>query len=280
MNHTKTLNTSISSNLSKQSDKVLGTSVGLLFITILLGQWIFVSYLIVAYISPGLEGDFNAWNAHMPKGYVEGQTMSNVATITHVSLAVIIMGLGPLQLLPLIRKHAPRFHRWNGRVYMTTAVISSVVGLYMIATRGVIGGTAQYIGITLDAILIILFSCMTLRLAIKRDIKAHRRWALRLFMVVSAVWFYRVGLMFWLAINGGPVGINLETFEGPFVNFIAFAQYLIPLAILELYFFSENQSGQLKKYLMAGLLVLAAAVVSFGVFAATNGMWFPETAPF
>ena len=35
-----------------------------------------------------------------------------------------------------------------------------------------------------------------------RRITEHRRWALRLFMAASAVWFFRVGLMGWTMLTG------------------------------------------------------------------------------
>ncbi len=38
---------------------------------------------------------------------------------------------------------------------------------------------------------------MALRYALARNIDAHKRWAVRTFIVVSGVWFFRVGLMLW-----------------------------------------------------------------------------------
>lgn len=115
----------------------------------------------------------------------------------HLLLAVIIIGGGPLQLIPQIRARAPAFHRWVGRSYLLTAVISSIAGLYMIWTRGTIGGPVLQAAISLDGVLIISFAAIAVRFAIARNIVAHRRWALRLFMVASAAWFYRIGFMGW-----------------------------------------------------------------------------------
>ncbi len=40
-------------------------------------------------------------------------------------------------------------------------------------------------------------AAMALHYALARNIDAHKRWALRTFIVVSGVWFFRVGLMLW-----------------------------------------------------------------------------------
>ena len=63
-----------------------------------------------------------------------------------------------------------------------------------------------------------------------RNVAMHRRWALRTFVLVSGVWFFRVGMMLWIFLNGGPVGIG-EKFDGPFIMFWSFANYLLPLAV-------------------------------------------------
>ena len=96
-----------------------------------------------------------------------------------------------------------------------------------------------------------VFATLALRYALARDFKTHRRWALRLFMVVNGVWFFRVGLMFWIAVNQGPVGFDPKTFRGPFLSFWAFADYLLPLAILELYLRTKDRAGTRGQFAMA-----------------------------
>jgi tetratricopeptide (TPR) repeat protein len=105
--------------------------------------------------------------------------------------------------------------------------------------------------------------------------KAHRHWALRLFLVVGGVWFFRVGLMFWLLLNKGPVGFDPDAFRGPFLSFLSFVQYLLPLAVLEIYLCTRERGGTLGRLAMsAGLFVLTIARGT-GIFAATVGMCLP-----
>ena len=94
-------------------------------------------------------------------------------------------------------------------------------------------------------------------------------------MAASAVWFFRVGLMGWAALTGG-IGINWETFTGPFLYVLGFAQYLLPLAMLEWYFACQRQAGPAMQMAFAGVLFGLASFMVVGVFAATTGMWLPR----
>ncbi len=272
--------TTVTSDMSVQPgrwpDRLLQFSGVLWFFCAAIGQWIFAYYVAALYIPllarkglPGL-GD-----SHLPDGYIPGDALGNLAIAIHVVIAVIIISGGPLQLIPQIRNRFPGFHRLVGRTYMITAVITSAAGLYLVWTRGVVGGQAGHIAISLDAILIISFAAIAVRFAIARKIDQHRRWAMRLFMVVSAVWFFRIGMMFWFMATGG-VGIDTETFTGPFITFWYFGQMFVPLIILEIYFRAQDQSGGAPKLAVALLVTLAAGATAIGIFAATMGMWFPR----
>ncbi len=264
-------------SLESFAHTALKTAAKFWFLVSICGQWIFVYYVTVFYGGSALRGDWNAWNAKFPHGHVPGDSLGNTAIAVHLLLAVIIMLGGPLQLVPQIRARFPALHRWNGRVYMTTVFITSLVGLYMVWVRGgSVGSTVQHLGISLDAILIMTFAIVAVRHAIARDIKTHRRYALRLLMVVSGVWFFRIGLMFWIVINKGPAGFDPDTFTGPFLNFISFADYLLPLAFLEIYFLAQDRGAATMRIAAAvGLFILTIAMV-FGVFAATKIMWLPN----
>ena len=257
-------------------DKILKSTGVLWFIAAAFGQWIFVYYVAASYIPalaryglPGLK------DTALPNGHVPGDLLGNLAIAFHVLIAIIIIGGGPLQLIPQIRSRIPRFHRYLGRTYVTTAVITSLAGLYLVWSRGVPGGLVGHLAISLDAVLIMLFAAIAVWFAVKRQIDRHRRWAMRLFMVVSAVWFFRIGLMFWFMTTGG-IGINPETFEGPFLTFMYFGQMFIPLGVLETYIRAQDSANATPKIAAALLAVLATGVTAMGTFAATMGMWLPR----
>lgn len=263
-------------DVQKLGRNALTTAAGFWFVVTLIGQWTFVFYILAAYGGPLLAGNLAGWNEVSTDVYVAGDLMGNLAVVMHILLAVIIIGGGPLQLVPQIRAKAPTFHRWNGRIYVVTAMISAIAGFYLISTRETPGGLPMHLGISLDAALILTFAVLAWRSALARNFRQHRRWALRLFMVVSAVWFFRVGLMGWLMVNNGPVGFDPKTFTGPFLNIWAFGQYLIPLALLEGYFYARERGGAASRLVMSVLLSGFTVFLGIGIFAATMGMWLPK----
>ena len=242
-----------------------------------IGHAIFLAYILAVFYPPiaqsGLHG---LQDLHLPTGFREGDTLGNLASVSHVLLAVIVIGGGPLQLIPAVRRRAPAFHRWLGRSYLLAAVVSSVGGLYMTWTGRTVGSLVFHIGITIDGILILAFAFLTVRNAIAGRTTVHRRWALRLFMVASAVWFFRVGLMGWAVLTGGW-GIDWESFTGPFLYALGFAQYLLPLAMLEWYFHCQKrEAGQGARIAFVSTLFPLTVFMAIGIFAATMGLWLPR----
>ena len=132
------------------AEAALSASARLWFVAAALGQWIFVTYVAAFYGPRLLEGGPDAlqYYTNLANGHVPGDTAGNAALAGHVLLAVIIMGGGPLQLIPQIRSHFPAFHRWLGRTYMLTAVASSLAGLYLIWTRPLFGSLVNSLKIS------------------------------------------------------------------------------------------------------------------------------------
>ncbi len=258
-----------------KADKTLKAAGLTWYLVAVIGQWAFVAYVASFYGRAAAQGDLERWNDILVGGYVAGGTVGNAILAAHLLLAVIITIGGPLQLIPWLRARALPFHRWNGRLYMVTAVVISVAGLYMVWTRGTAGGTAMRVGISINGLLILLAVVLAWRHVLARNIAAHRRWALRSFILVSGVWFFRVGLMFWVIANQGPVGIGKD-FDGLFVRFLAFGCYLVPLVILELYLRAQDRAGQSGRYAMAGALFVLTAAMAVGIAGAVMGMWLPR----
>ena len=242
---------------------------------VVIGQLIFAFTVASFYGRAAVRGDLQVWNRFMTHGYIPGDRAGNLAVVIHLVSAVIINLAGAIQLIPQIRDRAPSFHRWNGRLYIVTAFTISIAGLYMMWVRGSSGDLSQHLGTTLMAALIMLCAAMALRYALGRDFKTHRRWALRLYLVVSASLFIRAVLFLSLFLNRGPFGFDPNTFTGPFLTLLAFAQYLVPLAVLEIYFRAQDRGGAPGRFAMtAGLLVLTVALGA-GIFTVTLGVWLP-----
>ena len=260
-----------------RSKTVLTVAARFWFATAVIGQWIFVAYIMGFYGAAALRGDFEAWNKVFPRGHIAGDTLGNFSIGLHLLLAVLITLGGQLQLVPQVRALAPALHRWNGRVFLVAVVSTSLVGLYLVWGRGGSSGDLmQHLGISLDAVMILLCASLAVRHAMAGNIATHRRWALRLFMVVNAVWFFRVGLMFWLLVNNGPVGFDAKSFTGPFLSFLSFADVLLPLAVLELYLRAQEGGSVIGRTVTAALVVTLTLAMAIGVCVATIGMWLPH----
>jgi hypothetical protein len=243
----------------------LRSSAAAWFVPTLIGQWLFAYHIAEAYIGPAIAGDLAAWNKRLFVGFVDGDLVGNAALIAHLFIAFVITVGGTLQLIPQIRTYAPVFHRWNGRLYIAIAFVTSLAALYMIWTRETFGGTLiNDISVSLDAALIMIFASMALRYAMARRINVHRRWALRTFIAVSGVWFTRLIYAILDAVPGETPGVAGDM-GGPTNIAIGFASYLLPLAILELYFLAQRSRSVPAKFAISGLVLASAVATSIGV---------------
>jgi tetratricopeptide (TPR) repeat protein len=239
-----------------------------------IGQLFFAFAVASFYALTALRGNYHAWK--ITNGYIPGVTKGNLAVAIHLISAVMVMLAGAVQLVPQVRNRFPAFHRWNGRIYMLTAVALSAAGLYMTWIRGSVGDTSQHLGSTGNALLIWLCAAMALRYALARDFKTHRRWALRLFLVVSASWFLRLALFLSFLVFKGPFGFDPVTFQGPFLTFLTFGQYLFPLGILEVYLWAQDRPGVLRRMATAGMLFVLTLAMGAGIFAVSMALWVPQ----
>jgi hypothetical protein len=257
----------------KAADRTLRAAAGFWFVVVVIGELIFATTVASFYGLTAVRGNWQQWNKSMTHGYTAGRPIGNLVVAIHLASAVIILLSGAFQLIPLIRRRAPLFHRWNGRVYMVTAFTVSLAGLYMIWFRGTVGDLSQHVGQSLDAVLIMLCAVMALRYALVRDFATHRRWALRLFMVVSASLFIRAGIFLSAVLNHGPFGFDAVTFSGPFLTFMSFGQYLVPLAVLEIYLRTQKRAGAVGRFAMAAGLFVLTLMLGAGIVAVTMGVF-------
>lgn len=261
-------------DLNSVADTALKTSARFWFAVTVIGQLTFAFAVASFYGLTALRGDYHGWK--ITNGYIPGVTRGNLAVAMHLISAVIVMLAGAVQLVPQVRNRFPIFHRWNGRIYMLTAVALSTAGLYIQWFRGSVGDLPQHLGSLGNAILIWLCAAMALRYALARNFKAHRPWALRLFMVVSASWFYRLAFFLTLLVAKGPFGFDPVTFTGPLPTFMSFAQYLLPLAVLEVYLRAQDHPGALPRMATAALLFVVTLGMGAGLFAVTMAIWVPQ----
>ena len=249
------------------ADKVLRAAAGFWFVIVVIGQLIFAFATASYFGLTAARGDLQKWGRVLTHGIIAGDRMGNTALAIHLISAVFIILSGAIQLIPQVRKRVPAFHRWNGRVYIVTAFTVSVAGLYLIWARGTVGGVLAHVGQSVDAALIMIFAILAFRYAMARDFRTHRRWALRLYMVVSASLFIRAaGIAVLIPASGSFSAVNL----------LSFAQYLVPLGVLELYLRAQERGGAKARIAVASLLFVLTLGLGAGIAVATGTLFQPR----
>jgi hypothetical protein len=242
----------------------------------LVGQAIFTAYLGALYGVASLHGDFQRWNDVMPRGWVRGEVTGNLVVAGHLAFAALVFASGALQLSGRVRQIVPRVHRWNGRFYLAASATLAATGIVLVFSGRAPGDAFQHAGTALNALLILAFGAMTLRQALLCRFASHARWAMRLLLAVAGVWFFRIGLMAWIVLNRGPVGFDPDTFRGPTLTGLAFAQTLLPLAILEGTLRAKRGTSTMSHWAMTAVLAMSCLLTLVGTAAATLLMWWPH----
>jgi hypothetical protein len=248
------------------------------FIAATLGQWAFVLFILLFFGGHGLSGDLAGLNdkPHVT-GYVPGDMLGNFQFIAHALMGGVVTFAGTWQLVPAVRRHWPRLHRWNGRLFLVISLLGALSGLYLTWVRGSRLGTGSNLSITMNGLLILAFATLAWRSALRRDFVSHRRHALRTFLLVNGVWFLRIGIML-AGLALAPFGIEIDYRGMVFVG-VSFASWMLPLAVLELYLRAERSQRAAPRYAMAMTLGLLALATLAGSAAAAAFMWLPALAP-
>lgn len=239
------------------------------------GQTAFIGFILAYYGVRTATGNFAGWNDKpLIDGYIAGDKAGNIVFAAHVLLAAVVTLGGLLQLIPALRRRWPGLHRWTGRIFLVIAIFMALSGFWLAVVRGTHLSAISTVAILINGLLILIFAGLAWRHAIKRRFERHRLWAMRTFMVVSGVWFLRVGLMGWVVVNRGPVGMTGDM-SGPADIVLTFGSYLIPLALLELYVAAGRAANDVLKALTAVLVVAASAFTAVGIFGTIAFMWGP-----
>jgi uncharacterized membrane protein len=210
--------------------RALAGSATAWYVVAALGQLAFLTYVVGFYGGAALRGAPGDRNQVLTHGWIAGDLAGNLVVAGHLLFAAVVVAGGLVQLLPQVRQRVPALHRWNGRAYVVSAMTVAIAGLVMVWTRGAPGAPIQDVANNVKELLILGFAWQALRHARARRLDVHRRWALRLFLAVGGVWFFRLMLPLWIVINQGPVGFDPERFQGPALTTNAFLSYLLPLA--------------------------------------------------
>jgi uncharacterized membrane protein len=257
------------------SHRALSAAAGLWFVVATLGQWAFAWFIVAFFTPPLISGDLPALNdkPHIT-GYVPGDHVGNLQLLLHVYLGAAVTFAGVLQLVPALRRRWPALHRWNGRLFLVAAVVATLSGFYLTLVRGSQLNLASTISISLNGVLILLFAALAWRSARRRDFTAHRRHALRAYLLVNGVWFLRIGMML-AGLGLSLFGYTLSYDSAVFVA-ISVLSWIAPIAFLQLYLAAEAGSRHAFRYAVAALFVVLSLLTAAAGLAAAIFMWWPR----
>ncbi|WP_106396814.1 DUF2306 domain-containing protein [Actinocorallia populi] len=119
----------------------------------------------------------------------------------HVVGGGLALLLSPLQLSSRLRARTPKVHRACGRIVLSAIVLAGFAGLLM-APFNLAGpvGTAGFGSLALLWVGFAAAAYVTIR---RRDVAAHRRWAVRLFALTYAGVTLRLWLIVLMALQPG-----------------------------------------------------------------------------
>ena len=172
-----------------------------------------VAYTSLQYLRPG----------HVGPDFIMQNLMAAWLPL-HAGFAVVALLIGPAQFAPVVRKRWPKLHRWMGRAYIVSALISGVAGLVLAA--GTAAGPVALAGFTGLGVLSLVCAVQAWRLAMARRFDEHRRWVVRSYALMLA----GVTLRLWL-----PLSMVLQLDLMTSYRVISFLCWVPNLLVAELY---------------------------------------------
>lgn len=207
-----------------------------IFIKIFLLIWwcssiIFVYYIMNKYLL-SIFDITNRWSIMLPNlGYpIFNRTMMGI----HFFFGIIVQLIGPIQFIEYLRKI--HIHQWTGRVYIISAIITSICGISFIIINDTVGKLNMSISFMLYGICLYVSATMTWIHARRKEYRNHMYWAIRTFSLGIGSWLYR--LLYYTAFACGYTFTRTEDFLRPldmifdwlfFVPNIIFAEIVIIL---------------------------------------------------
>jgi hypothetical protein len=262
------------SKLEKFASISIRWSGFLLVTTVWISAGLFGLYILAFYVSSLSAGNLERWNNILHGLYQKGFVTATAGVGLHFITGGVILILGSIQLIEAIRVRYPVFHRWIGRIYVLSSLLTAVGGLIFIIAKGTIGGPVMNIGFSLYGLLMLMAAIETYRHAVAGRIDKHRAWALRLYALAIGSWLYRMDYGFWLQLTDG-LG-HLHNFEGPFDRVMSFFFYIPNLLVAEIFIRSRNfKIFPLLNLVFTILLLLMTAFLLLGTYYFTKLYWGP-----
>jgi uncharacterized membrane protein len=141
----------------------------------------------------------------------------------HIVPGFIFLVLGPLQFISAIRACWPKFHRWSGRLFVVSGLVTAVTAILINMVFPPVGGLFKSIAVIVFSCAQIITLLVALRAILRRDIATHRAWMMRAFAIGLSVSTMRIFFIPAYFLYGIPndFTIALGMWVGFSVNIIA-----------------------------------------------------------
>ncbi len=166
------------------------------------------------YLLPGFSGP----------DFIMQNLMARPWIFLHAGFGAAALLLGPPQFMSSVRKRAPALHRWAGRAYIVSALVSGATGLLL--AGGTVAGPIAVVGFGGAAVASLVCAVQAWRLAVARRFDEHRRWVFRSYAVIFAA----VTLRLWLPLSGIAQLDFMDSYRA-----ISFLCWVPNLLLVELY---------------------------------------------
>ena len=142
--------------------------------------------------------------------YAEQGSGVSLAFLVHVVAGGLALLLAPLQVAARLRARAPRLHRWTGRVVLGAIAVAG--GTSLVIAPFDTAGPVGTVGFGTTGVVWLFCAAAAFRAIRRRDVAAHRRWAVRTFALTYTAVTLRLlnvpvtALLVVLGTDAGPAG--------------------------------------------------------------------------
>lgn len=118
--------------------------------------------------------------------------------LAHIAFGTIALVTVCLQIWPWLRRKHPRIHRLSGRVYVFAGAVPCAL-LALVLDRVTYQWEAN-LGITMQGLLLLVFTIAGYVAVRRRNYASHRRWMLYSFAMVTSVVWGRAAVVLYIAL--------------------------------------------------------------------------------
>ncbi|MBL4812783.1 MAG: DUF2306 domain-containing protein [Rhodobacteraceae bacterium] len=161
--------------------------------------WTIGLYLValLGLVASGLRLDMLAeWFATgvLPEDWVDLRYVEHPwLSLAHVAPGALFLLIGPLNFLPMLRKAQPGLHRWLGRIFIVSGLISALSVLAVVLVFPAMGGLITVFASWLFGLFMAYTLVQGYRAIRTKDVARHRRFMIRAYAAGLAVSTIRIG---------------------------------------------------------------------------------------